>query len=90
MQRVRNYKTKRIEYRSFLFDKIDIQKGIAIPNERFWELWNSEKREAVIRAGILPIKHPETQCWFVLIGRNTTITVPIKEILSDVSDDFFS
>ena len=45
--------------KSFLFRKIDLEKGYAIPNNRFWELWDSDKQEAVRRLGFLPRPYGE-------------------------------
>ena len=56
MKRIRNYQTKRIEYRSFLFvGPIDMDAGYAIPSYNFWNIWNSSKQEAIRRAGFLPV-----------------------------------
>ncbi|MDE0316402.1 MAG: hypothetical protein OXM61_16055 [Candidatus Poribacteria bacterium] len=79
MQRVRNYQTKRIEYRSFLFDRIDFEKGVAVPSDAFLKLWNSEKREAVARAGFTLIPVMDGDCrkgWKVLLPK-TSATAPI-------------
>ena len=55
MKRIRNYETKRIEYRSFLFvGPVDMNAGYAIPSHHFWDMWNSNKQEAIRRAGFLP------------------------------------
>lgn len=56
MKRIRNYETKRIEYRSVLFiGPVDIKAGYAIPSCHFWDMWNSSKQEAIRRAGFLPV-----------------------------------
>ena len=56
MKRIRNYETKRIEYRSLLFvGPIDMDAGYAIPSCNFWKMWHSSKQEAICRAGFLPV-----------------------------------
>ena len=30
--------------KSFLFKKIDVEKGYVVPNQKFWELWESKSR----------------------------------------------
>ena len=73
MKRVRDYKRKRIIYQSELFDEIHFDKGYAIPSKKFLEMWNSEKREAVARAGftLIPVLNGDRRTgWKVLIPGN--------------------
>lgn len=44
---------------SFLFDKICIEKLYAIPNANYWEMWNSEKKDALRRSGFVPRPYGE-------------------------------
>ena len=39
---------------SVLFSHIDYDKGDAVPTECFWELWNSDPKDAVRRLGFPP------------------------------------
>ena len=44
---------------SFLFDKICIEKLYAIPNSNYWDMWNSEKKDALRRSGFVPRPYGE-------------------------------
>ena len=59
---------------SFLFTTIDLEKGYAVPSKHFWDLWNSEKQEAVRRLGFHPRPYGElvgsTAKWIVALPRN--------------------
>ena len=59
---------------SFLFTKIDREKGYAVPSKQFWELWNSEKQNAVRRLGFLPRPYGELvgsdEKWIVNLPRH--------------------
>ena len=39
---------------SFLFSKIDVKRRYGIPTEKYWEMWNSVKKDALIRARMIP------------------------------------
>lgn len=94
MKRVRDYKRKRIVYKSFLFDEINLQEGWAIPSIHFLEMWNSEKREAVARAGftLIPVFEGEKRVgWKVLLPKAGG-TAPIGKhignlVTADTADD---
>ena len=68
MQVIRDYKNKRLIYKSFLFKEIHFNEGWAIPSKHFLEMWNSDKREAVIRSGftLLPVIKGDVR----LVGRS--------------------
>ena len=59
--------------KSFLFKRIDIEKGYAVPNRKFWELWESEKQNAVRKLGFQPRPYGElvgsTSTWVVSLPR---------------------
>ena len=63
--------------KSFLFRKIDVENGYAVPNRRFWELWDSEKRNAVRKLGFQPRPYGElvgsTSIWVVSLPRERRI-----------------
>ena len=73
MQVVRDYKRKRLIYKSFLFKEINFSEGWAIPSDAFLKMWNGEKREAVARAGftLIPIMNGDDRVgWKVLLPRH--------------------
>ena len=73
MKRVRDYKRKRIYYQSELFDEIHFDKGYAVPSEKFLQMWESEKRESVARAGfiLIPVLDGDKRTgWKVLLPGN--------------------
>lgn len=39
---------------SILFSKINIELRYGIPTDKFWDMWNSEKKDALIRARMIP------------------------------------
>ena len=72
MQVIRDYKNKRLIYKSFLFKEIHFNEGWAIPSKHFLEMWNSDKREAVIRSGftLLPVIKGDVRVgWKVLLPK---------------------
>lgn len=56
---------------SILFDRIEVLAGYAIPNANFWEMWNSEQKDALIRARFIPqprgYEFNESSKWIVLL-----------------------
>ena len=44
---------------SFLFDEIFPEQRYAIPNAHYWEMWNSDKKDALRRLGFVPRPHGE-------------------------------
>ena len=72
MEKVRDYARKRIVYRSFLFDELNLTEGYGIPSKAFLAIWNSEKRELVARAGftLIPVLEGDVRVgWKVLLPR---------------------
>lgn len=65
-----------MKHTSFLFSEINQAKGYAIPKEPFWELWHSEKKDALIRLGFIPKPiglQLDAPCeWIVLLPTHTT------------------
>ncbi len=63
--------------KSFLFKKIDVEKGYVVPNQKFWELWESEKQNAVRKLGFEPRPYGElvgsTSKWVVSLPRGRYI-----------------
>ena len=59
---------------SFLFKSIDFEKGYAVPSKHFWDLWHSDKQDAVRRLGFLPRPYGElvgsTAKWIVSLPRS--------------------
>ena len=77
MERIRDYKQKRIVYRSFLFDEIHLDEGYAVPSKAFLAMWNSEKRELVARAGftLVPVLDGDVRVgWKVLLPKSGNAT----------------
>ena len=40
---------------SILFSEINESEGYALPTAHFWELWNSEQRDLVVRLRFIPM-----------------------------------
>ena len=44
---------------SSVFDKICIEKLYAIPNQKYWDMWNGEKKNALRKLGFVPRPYGE-------------------------------
>lgn len=39
---------------SFLFSKIDEKRCYCVPKKEFWDMWHSDKKDAIRRLGFMP------------------------------------
>lgn len=57
---------------SVLFSKIDEMRGYCVPKQEFWDMWHSDKKDAIRRLGFMPRpcgKDFGERCkWVVLFG----------------------
>ena len=57
---------------SVLFSKIDERRRYCIPKQAFWDMWHSDKKDAIRRLGFMPRPCGEVfgeRCkWVVLFG----------------------
>ena len=83
---------------SFLFSKIDERRRYCVPKQEFWDMWHSDKKDAIRRLGFIPRPcgelFGETCKWVVLILANyypvpephksTTTRALLTETLNDL------
>ena len=64
---------------SVLFSKIDEKRRYCVPKQAFWDMWHSDKKDAIRRLGFIPRPcgelFGETCKWVVIIYLNYQNTI---------------